>query len=119
MINIINNNNFIVPKDIVKWTTTTLQECTAAGEVNIVLLTNDEIQKIAQDVSPLLSEFSNDITLNEALFKRVKAVYDSKSDLNLTTEQKTLLDKKYKGFSRNGANLTESKKKKRLRNVRT
>ena len=74
--------------------------------------TNDEIQKIAQEVSPLLSEFSNDITLNEELFKRVKAVYDSKDDLELTTEQETLLDKKYKGFSRNGANLSEDKKEK-------
>lgn len=74
--------------------------------------TNDEIQKIAQEVSPLLSEFSNDITLNEELFKRVKAVYDSKGDLELTTEQETLLDKKYKGFSRNGANLSEDKKEK-------
>ena len=72
--------------------------------------TNDTIQKIAQEVSPLLSEFSNDITLNEALFKRVKAVYDAKDALELTTEQKTLLDKKYKGFSRNGANLPEDKK---------
>ena len=74
--------------------------------------TNDEIQKIAQEVSPLLSDFSNDITLNEALFKRVKAVYDAKSSLDLTTEQDTLLDKKYKGFSRNGANLSEDKKEK-------
>jgi peptidyl-dipeptidase Dcp len=74
--------------------------------------TNEDIQKIAQEVSPLLSEFSNDITLNEDLFKRVKAVYDSKSDLDLTTEQETLLDKKYKGFSRNGANLSEDKKEK-------
>ncbi|MCR8666649.1 M3 family metallopeptidase [Aestuariibaculum sp. M13] len=72
--------------------------------------TNDEIQKIAQEVSPLLSEFSNDITLNEALFKRVKAVYDEKGTLDLTTEQATLLDKKYKSFSRNGANLTDDKK---------
>jgi len=74
--------------------------------------TNDEIQKIAQEVSPLLSEFSNDITLNEDLFKRVKAVYKTKSSLDLTTEQNTLLDKKYKGFSRNGANLSEDKKEK-------
>ena len=74
--------------------------------------TNDTIQKIAQEVSPLLSEFSNDITLNEALFKRVKTVYDSKENLNLTTEQETLLEKKYKSFSRNGANLTEDKKQK-------
>ncbi|MBL87141.1 MAG: peptidase M3 [Winogradskyella sp.] len=74
--------------------------------------TNDEIQKIAQEVSPILSEFSNDITLNEDLFKRVKAVYDSKNGLELTTEQETLLDKKYKSFSRNGANLSEDKKEK-------
>ena len=72
--------------------------------------TNDDIQKIAQEVSPLLSEFSNDIALNETLFKRVKSVYDLKESLNLTTEQATLLDKKYKGFSRNGANLPEDKK---------
>ncbi|MGB5419075.1 M3 family metallopeptidase, partial [Algibacter sp.] len=72
--------------------------------------TNEEIQKIAQKVSPMLSEFSNDITLNEDLFKRVKAVYDSKTELDLTTEQATLLDKKYKSFSRNGANLPEDKK---------
>ncbi|GGH34739.1 peptidase M3 [Mangrovimonas yunxiaonensis] len=72
--------------------------------------TNDEIQKIAQDVSPLLSEFSNDITLNEALFKRVKTVYEQRERLNLTLEQQTLLDKKYKSFSRNGANLPEDQK---------
>ncbi|WP_353778895.1 M3 family metallopeptidase [Winogradskyella sp. 3972H.M.0a.05] len=74
--------------------------------------TNEDIQKIAQEVSPLLSEFSNDITLNEGLFKRVKAVYDIKDTLNLTTEQQTLLDKKYKSFSRNGANLPEDDKQK-------
>ena len=72
--------------------------------------TNEDIQKIAQEVSPLLSEFSNDITLNEDLFKRVKAVYERKSELNLNTEQTTLLDKKYKSFSRNGANLPKNKK---------
>ena len=72
--------------------------------------TNDEIQKIAQEVSPLLSEFGNDITLNAELFAKVKAVYDQKDSLNLNPEQATLLDKKYKGFSRNGANLPEDKK---------
>lgn len=71
--------------------------------------TNDEIQKIAQEVSPLLSEFGNDITLNEDLFKCIKSVYDSKPK-NLTEEQKTLLDKRYKSFSRNGANLADDKK---------
>ena len=72
--------------------------------------TNEEIQKIAQDISPLLSEFSNDITLNEKLFARIKEVYSQKDQLDLTEEQKTLLDKKYKSFARNGANLTEDKK---------
>lgn len=72
--------------------------------------TNDEIQKIAQEVSPLLAEFSNDITLNEKLFNRVKFVYDQKSELTLNTEQATLLDNKYKSFSRNGANLSNEKK---------
>ncbi|WP_452221901.1 M3 family metallopeptidase [Lacinutrix salivirga] len=72
--------------------------------------TNEEIQKLAQEISPLLSEFGNDITLNEALFLKVKAVYDQKDNLDLSTEQRTLLDKKYKSFSRNGANLPEDKK---------
>lgn len=78
--------------------------------------TNDDIQKIAQEVSPLLSEFSNDITLNEALFKRVKKVYDTKDELNLNEEQHMLLEKKYKSFSRNGANLTDDKKE-QLRSI--
>lgn len=72
--------------------------------------TNDEIQKTAQEISPLLSEFSNDITLNQELFQRIKAVYDQKEQLQLTTEQSTLLDKKYKSFSRNGANLNDEDK---------
>lgn len=78
--------------------------------------TNDEIQKIAQEVSPLLSEFGNDITLNEDLFKRIKAVYEQRDGLNLSVEQNTLLEKRYKSFSRNGANLSEDKKK-RLRQI--
>ncbi|NRA93599.1 MAG: M3 family metallopeptidase, partial [Psychroserpens sp.] len=78
--------------------------------------TNAEIQQIAQEVSPLLSEFSNDIILNEDLFKRIKSVYESRDQLNLNTEQMTLLEKKYKSFSRNGANL-EDDKKNRLREI--
>ena len=74
--------------------------------------TNDEIQKIAQKVSPLLSGFSNDIRLNKKLFKRLKALYEIKDDLNLTPEQNMLLEKKYKSFSRNGANLPDDKKQK-------
>ena len=72
--------------------------------------TCDKMQKIAQDVSPLLTEFSNDIALNEDLFKRVKAVYEQKDSFNLSPEQATLLDKKFKSFSRNGALLSEDKK---------
>ena len=72
--------------------------------------TNDEIQKIAQEVSPWLSEFGNDITLNEALFKRVKTVFDTRESLDLTSEQAMLLEKQYKSFARNGANLKEDAK---------
>lgn len=72
--------------------------------------TSDEMQKIAQEVSPLLSEFGNDVRLNAALFAKVKAVYEQKETLNLDPEQTTLLDKKYKSFSRNGANLSDDKK---------
>ncbi|WP_375325340.1 M3 family metallopeptidase [Flagellimonas sp. GZD32] len=78
--------------------------------------TNEEIQKIAQEVSPLLSEFGNDITLNEALFQRIKTVYENRDSIELSPEQATLLDKKYKSFSRNGANLNEADKK-RLREI--
>ena len=80
--------------------------------------TNDEIQEIAQQVSPLLTEFGNDVTLNPDLFQRVKSVYDSRESLELTPEQHTLLDNAYKGFSRNGANLNE-KDKSNLRNIDT
>ncbi|NOR29233.1 MAG: M3 family peptidase [Lutibacter sp.] len=72
--------------------------------------TNDEIQKIAQEVSPMLTDFSNDVRLNEKLFKRVQLIFDIKDELNLTTEQDTLLTNKYKSFSRNGANLNEKGK---------
>ncbi|MRT16434.1 M3 family metallopeptidase [Vitellibacter sp. q18] len=72
--------------------------------------TNDEIQKLAQEISPMLTEFSNDMLLNEKLFERIKKVYEQKNSLNLTEEQHMLLDKKYKAFSRNGANLSEAEK---------
>lgn len=78
--------------------------------------TNDEIQAVAQVVSPLLTEFSNDITLNQELFNRVKIVYDSNKSLNLSTEEATLLDKKFKSFARNGA-LLDDVKKSRLREI--
>jgi Zn-dependent oligopeptidase len=67
--------------------------------------TNDEIQKIAQEVSPLLSEFANDIRLNEDLFNRIKIIFDKKDILKLNIEQDTLITNQYKMFVRNGANL--------------
>lgn len=72
--------------------------------------TSKEIQEIAKDISPWLSEFKNDMILNAQLFQRVKAVYDQKDSLDLTPEQNTLLEKQYKGFARNGANLNEADK---------
>jgi len=74
--------------------------------------TNEDLQKIAQIIAPKLSAFSNDISLNPDLFARVKAVHDTVGTNTLTTEQKTLLDKTYKGFVRNGALLNETNKTK-------
>ena len=74
--------------------------------------TNDEIQKIAQEVSPILTEFSSKISQNEKLFQRIKKVFDEKENLDLNEEQKTLLNETYKGFVRNGALLNEKDKKK-------
>ena len=72
--------------------------------------TNDEIQKIAQIVSPLLTAFSNDILLNEKLFQKVKFVFDKRKSIPLNPEQQMLLEKKYKSFVRNGANLNDKDK---------
>lgn len=80
--------------------------------------TNPKIQEIAQEVSPWLTKFQNDLILNEKLFERVKTVYDNREDLDLNAEQQTLLDNNYKSFSRNGANLPEEKKEK-LREIDT
>lgn len=74
--------------------------------------TNDEIQEIAHTLSPMLSEYGNDIMLNENLFQRIKQVYDAKASENLNTEQERLLEKTYTGFTRNGALLGEEDKEK-------
>jgi Zn-dependent oligopeptidase len=72
--------------------------------------TNDEMQAIAKVLSPLLTEFSNDILLDEILFNRVKSVFDSNNRNLLNPEQITLLDKTYKDFVRNGALLNDDRK---------
>ena len=78
--------------------------------------TNDALQAEAQRISPLLTDYGNDIRLNEALFKRIKTVYDQRETLSLTAEQQTLLEKTYKSFTRNGANLSLNDKG-RLREI--
>lgn len=72
--------------------------------------TNDELQEIAQELSPKMSEHSSSILLNEKLFSRIKAVYEQKDKLKLTTDQKTLLTEMYDGFANNGANLSKADK---------
>ena len=72
--------------------------------------TNDELQAIAEKISPLLTEHSNSVKLNEKLFARVKAVYLQKDKLKLTSEQQMLLKETYEGFANNGANLSEADK---------
>lgn len=76
--------------------------------------TNDEMQKIAQQVSPKLTQHSNNILLNQQLFDKVKQVYDSKPNLGI--EEQKLLEKTYKSFVRNGALLSDDKKEE-LRNI--
>ena len=77
---------------------------------------NDELQQIAFDIMPKMTEFSNDVSLNPKLFSRVKEVYNNKEELN--PEQKRLLEKSYKGFVRKGANLND-KDKLRYREITT
>lgn len=74
--------------------------------------TDSILQQIVIEASPILTDFSNDINLNPDLFKRVKAVWEKRDSLKLTAEQQMLLDKTYKGFVRNGANLNEADKEK-------
>lgn len=78
--------------------------------------TNDQIQKIAQEVSPLLSAFGNDTMMNKDLFERVKEVHDKTDKEELNEEQRELLRKTYKNFSRNGA-LLDDEKQARLREI--
>ncbi|MGB9701814.1 MAG: M3 family metallopeptidase [Candidatus Kapaibacteriota bacterium] len=72
------------------------------------VITNDEMQKVANEISPILSEHSDNILLNKKLFARIKAVYEKRNSLKLTAEQMRLLEKDYNDFARNGANLDEA-----------
>jgi peptidyl-dipeptidase Dcp len=72
--------------------------------------TNKEMQEAAQEVSPLLTRFSNDITLNEKLFERINKVYESREKAGLTIEQKILVERKYRNFRLGGAGLKDEEK---------
>ncbi len=94
------------------------------GEVSSIFFnlnsanTSDEMQAIAQDISPLLTAFSNDVQLDADLFAKVKTVFENTNKNELTEEQVWLLEKTYKGFVRNGANLSDEDKDK-LRKIST
>lgn len=71
--------------------------------------TNDEVQALEQELSPMFSKHSDDIRLNPKLFARIKSVYENQAQFNLNKEQKKLLEETYKGFVRGGANLDADK----------
>jgi peptidyl-dipeptidase Dcp len=78
--------------------------------------TNDTLQGIAKEVAPMLSALNDDINLNEALFTRVKGVWEKRDALVLEPEQRRLVEETYKDFVRGGANL-DTKGKERLRAI--
>lgn len=77
---------------------------------------NAEMNRIAEEVTPMLSDLSDGIMLNEALFRRVKAVYDQREQLGLNPEQMRLVTETYRSFEQNGANLPADKKE-RLKEI--
>ena len=78
--------------------------------------TTDELTALSMKLAPVMSEHNDNILLNEALFAKIKAVYQQKDSLQLTTEQRRLLEKTYKSFVRSGANLPADKQA-RLREI--
>lgn len=73
-------------------------------------MTNDNMQKIAKEVAPMMAKHMDEIRMNPELFKKVKAIYESREKLNLNQEQKKLVEEYYKDFVRGGANLDDAKK---------
>lgn len=72
--------------------------------------TNDEMQTLAETLSPMVTDFSMYVSLNPELFKRVKTVWDQRDKLGLEKDQMRVLEKTYKGFVRGGANLSDADK---------
>lgn len=73
-------------------------------------MTNDNMQKIAKEVAPMMAKHMDEIRMNPELFKKIKAVYERRDKLNLNKEQKKLVEEYYKDFVRGGANLDDAKK---------
>lgn len=71
---------------------------------------NEQIQELELKLSPMMSEYSSAIRLNEGLFQRIKAVYDQRESLDLRPDQRKLLEDVYEGFANNGANLSDEDK---------
>lgn len=78
--------------------------------------TNDQLQKVAEEMAPIMSKHGDDISLNPKLFARIKEVYTNRASEKLNVEQLRLLEKYYKDFVRSGANLNE-KDQNRLREI--
>lgn len=76
----------------------------------------DDLHELATKIGPISAEFSSDIALDEDLFARIKSIYDQRDNLDLNTEEYTLLDDSYRGFVRSGA-LLDDDKKARLREI--
>ena len=74
--------------------------------------TSSRMQEIAEEISPMMTEYTLSIMLNEKLFNRVKAVWEQRDSLDLDTEEAKLLEKTYRSFTDNGANLSEEDKQK-------
>ena len=89
----------------------TLGQVTGVFYNQLSCMGGDELHELAEKIGPITSNFGSDIILDEKLFSRVKAVHDQKDDLDLDTEQKTLLEDSYKSFARGGALLNEEDKK--------
>ena len=115
-----NINNIIKQKEAPSFENTIVAMQTASEQLDRIssLLfnlnecnTDSAMQQIVMELTPELTRYENSVSMNEKLFARVKAVYEQRDKLELTTEQRTLLENTYKGFVRNGVNLSGRDKK--------
>lgn len=81
-------------------------------------MSSPELQKVDEEFTPLLTKHSDEISMNDKLFERIKKVYDGRANHNYTTAQLRLIEDKYKSFTRNGA-LLDAEKKEELKNLNT